>query len=167
MGQKLSFLVLLCLIGGFAAEQLTATEEADAILGEWNTAPGDHGFGTVKIEKVNGKFKGTIVSLSEPNYPADDEEGMGGQPKLDRNNPSNSLKTKPIIGLELLKGFEYAGKGKWKNGTIYDPENGKTYKCKITFEDKDTLNVRGYIGFSLLGRTTKWTRTPKQSTELK
>ena len=52
----------------------------------------------------------------------------------------------------------YDGDGLWKKGTIYDPDNGKTYKCKLRLVSDDVLNVRGYIGVSLIGRTSQWTR---------
>ena len=50
------------------------------------------------------------------------------------------------------------GDNVWKGGTIYDPEEGKTYRCKMTLTDVDILRVRGFIGISLLGRTTVWKR---------
>ena len=53
------------------------------------------------------------------------------------------------------------GGNTWAKGTIYDPEDGKTYKCKMTLTDPKTLGVRGYIGISLIGRTTVWTRYVK------
>jgi uncharacterized protein (DUF2147 family) len=46
----------------------------------------------------------------------------------------------------------------WKGGTIYDPDNGKLYKCKMTLTEPKRLEVRGYIGFSFIGRTVVWTR---------
>jgi len=58
--------------------------------------------------------------------------------------------------------FEYVGKGKWKNGYIYDPDNGKTYRCKAQLKG-DTLKVRGFIGVSLLGRNSEWTRVAEPS----
>ena len=62
------------------------------------------------------------------------------------------------MGLELMTGFKFDGKGTWKKGTIYDPDNGKTYKCKIKVGDDGALNGRGFIGVSMLGRTSVWTR---------
>ena len=60
-----------------------------------------------------------------------------------------------------LKAFDYDAKDKeWVDGTIYDPKNGKTYKCFIWFEEDDdiTLHVKGFIGFALLGREVEWKR---------
>jgi uncharacterized protein (DUF2147 family) len=98
------------------------------------------------------------VWLAEPVYPADDEEGMAGQEKVDRENPDEALRNKPIVGLVIVKGFEFDGKDTWRKGTIYDPDNGKTYKSKMKLESPDVLKVRGFIGISLIGRTTQWTR---------
>lgn len=94
---------------------------------------------------------GKVVWLEEPN----NEEG---EPKKDINNPVESKQENPVLGMDLLKGFEKTDEDTWENGTIYDPNKGKTYKCKLTLEGKDQLNVRGFIGFSLLGRTEEWTR---------
>jgi uncharacterized protein (DUF2147 family) len=63
-----------------------------------------------------------------------------------------------LIGLVILKDFAFNGKDKWEDGTIYDPNNGKTYSCVIRLKNESALEVRGYIGISLLGRTEVWTR---------
>jgi len=98
------------------------------------------------------------VWLKEPFYPTGDAQGMAGKPKVDRNNPDVALRSRPLIGLPLVSGFHFAGADEWTGGTIYDPENGKTYSCKITLMSNGSLKVRGYIGISLFGRTTAWTR---------
>jgi uncharacterized protein (DUF2147 family) len=60
----------------------------------------------------------------------------------------------------VLKNFVFDGKDEWEDGTIYDPKNGKTYSCYIRYaEYPNLLKIRGYIGVSLLGRTTYWTKT--------
>lgn len=134
-----------------------ADNKADAILGIWIT---EGGKSHVEITLRNGHYEGRIVWLKEPDYPADDQQGMAGKPKVDRENPDSGLRTRPIIGLPLLSGFRYAGDNVWTDGSIYDPESGKTYRCKMTLMKNGELKVRGYIGFSLFGRTTVWTRLP-------
>ncbi len=63
------------------------------------------------------------------------------------------------MGLQIVSGMEFAGDNLWKNGKVYDPKNGKTYNAKITMVSPTQLNLRGSIvGFSLLGRTEKWTK---------
>ena len=74
------------------------------------------------------------------------------------NNPDLNLRKKPVLGLEIVKGFAYAGDSKWVDGKVYDPKNGKTYSGKMTLVSPNQLNLRGFIGISLLGRTTTWTR---------
>lgn len=149
-------LLLLCL----TMPLLATAADPDAILGVWTTAEGKS---KVEITKKDGQYRGKIVALKEPLYPSDPNdkqyvEGRAGQPKVDRNNPDEKLRERPIIGMELMGGFKHDGDDVWSGGTIYDPESGKTYKCKMTLVSSNELKVRGYIGVSLLGRTTVWTR---------
>ena len=132
----------------------------DAILGLWATDPeGGGGEAHVEIIKENGRYLGKIIWLAEPVYGPDDPDGPEGKPKTDTNNPDPDRRNDPVIGLVIVEDFVYKGDGAWHKGTIYDPDNGKTYKCKITFGDTEkVLKVRGFIGFSMIGRTTYWTR---------
>jgi uncharacterized protein (DUF2147 family) len=133
--------------------QISAQEvKADDILGVWLNEDKD---AHVEIYKESDKYYGKIIWLKTPIR----EET--GKPKLDRENEDESLRSRPVMGLLLLNEFTFDGDDEWEDGTIYDPKNGKTYKCYMEFEDednKDVLKVRGFIGFSLLGRTTYWTR---------
>lgn len=105
----------------------------------------------IRIYKAtNGKFYGTIIWLKEPN--------RNGKPKMDDNNTDAAKRHQPLLNLLVLKGFEKEDDNMYEDGTIYDPKNGKTYSCKITYKG-NTLNVRGYIGISLIGRTAIWERT--------
>ena len=159
MGRLVTALVLV--VG--LALPVVAAEGGDAIVGLWLTAPSDNGRARVEVREVEeGRYDGSIVWLEKPTYPEDDERGMGGQKRVDRENPDPELRQRPILGLKIVEGFEYAGDKQWKDGTIYDPENGKTYRAKAKLEG-DTLKVRGFIGFSLLGRTTEWTRVEGES----
>lgn len=135
-------------------------QEGDAILGLWATDPeGGGGEAHVIVTKENGTYTGKIVWLAVPVYPPDDPLGTPGEKKTDLNNPDPERQKDPVIGLVIVKDFVYKGKGQWHKGTIYDPDNGKTYKCKIKYGDNEKiLKVRGFIGVSLLGRTTYWTR---------
>ena len=76
---------------------------------------------------------------------------------MDSKNPDESLKARKLMGLQILSGFRYAGDETWEAGKIYDPKNGKTYSCKMRLEGEN-LKIRGFIGISLLGRTTVWSR---------
>ena len=153
-------LVILLMGMALVAAGPVAAQDGDAILGVWATDPeGAGGQGHVEVYKEDGKYFGKIIWLAEPVYPADDPKGPPGEKRTDLNNPDPDLQDRPVIGLLITKDFVYNGKGLWHKGTIYDPDNGKTYKCKIKFgKNEKVLKVRGFIGISLLGRTTYWTR---------
>ncbi len=124
--------------------------KSDDILGIWLNEDKD---AHVEIYKEGDIYFGKIIWLDEPN-----EEN--GEPKLDDENEDESLRSRPVMGLLLLRDFVF-DEDEWEDGRVYDPKNGKDYKCYMEFpdeDDKDNLKVRGYIGFSLLGRTTYWTR---------
>jgi uncharacterized protein (DUF2147 family) len=105
----------------------------------------------VQIYKTSGgTYEGKIVWLGKPNYP-------DGTPKMDKNNPDPKLRTVKTIGLVLVKGFKYDEKAdEWIDGKIYDPDEGKTYSCKLKFETDTKLRVRGYVGIPALGKTMIW-----------
>ncbi len=137
------FLLLLVLLG----TRFCALAQADQIEHLWYNEEK-----TAKIQvykATDGKFYGKIVWLQTPD--------RDGKPKTDINNPDEKRRNDPELGLVILKGFGKNGDHGYQDGTIYDPKNGKTYSCKMTLNGNQ-LDVRGYIGFSLLGRTTKWTR---------
>lgn len=124
------------------------SDAADKITGEWYTTDKK---AKVKIYRAkNDKYYGKIVWLKEPN----DENG---KPKVDKENPDASKRNEPIVGSLILQGFEYKGDNQWEEGEIYDPESGSTYSCNIELQKDGKLKVRGYIGFSLIGRTEYWT----------
>jgi len=140
--------LLLLLVSVTSVISAAFATPSDDVVGIWLNATGK---GKIQVYKENGTYYGKIVWLREP-------LNEKGQPKLDTNNPNNSLKSKPIVGAIILRDFEFKD-GEWTNGKIYDPESGKDYKCYMRFRDANTLNVRGYIGISMIGRTEVWTRT--------
>lgn len=133
-----------------AHTRLSATDaHADSCIGVWLTGTGK---AKVKIFKdAAGKYHGKIVWLRDPL----NEEG---KPKVDKNNPDDAKKKTPLLGLQNMRNFVYEGDKKWIDGQIYDPENGSDYSCKMELTDDNTLEVRGYIGVSLFGRTDVWKR---------
>jgi uncharacterized protein (DUF2147 family) len=158
--QRALILAGLALLGLVA---VAAADEGDAILGFWQTEPSTAGPAHVEIVRSGTTYSGHIVWVERPTYPADDEGGMAGQTIVDRNNPDEARRRAPIIGLVIVRDFVYAGDNQWKDGFIYDPDNGKTYRCKARLEG-ETLKLRGYIGISLLGRNTIWTRVKPPAT---
>lgn len=145
MKKLVGVLMAICLTFGLNAQN---SDNGDKILGVWKTGSGK---GHIQITKYGDKYGGKIIWLKEPNY-------ADGTPKKDKKNPDPAKQNNPTLGLNNLLGFSYEGKGKYENGSIYDPENGKTYSCVMTLENDNTLKVRGYIGISLIGRTDTWTR---------
>ena len=125
-----------------------STTFAQSVLGKWKTIDDETGQAKsiVEIYEANNKVYGKIIEIFD----------------VARKNDlckecSGSDKDKPIQGMIILRGLskdddEYSG------GKIIDPKNGKTYKCTISLESKDKLKIRGYIGFSLIGRSQFWVR---------
>jgi len=140
---------------------------ADSILGLWKTEPKEGKWSRVEVYESEDKVHGRIIWLSEPVYGADDPMGMDGQPEVDRNNPDESLQGRPLLDMELMRDFTFNGKNKWEDGRIYDPQNGKTYRCKLTLKDANTLELFGYIkvGFVKLGRNSTWLRLTDEDDE--
>ena len=118
------------------------------IEGVWLSADGT---GWIKIELGANGPVGSIAG-------SPDKSGKRKPSDTDALNPDPALRDRLLLGLTIMDSFTYAGEGKWKSGRIYDPNDGKTYKCKLTLIDENTLEIRGYIGISLLGRTETWTR---------
>lgn len=123
----------------------------DDIVGNWRTKGGES---VIRIERVGAVFQGGILWLKEP---ADKD----GHPKVDKNNPDEKLRSRAILGLQLLRGFRFDGKNTWEDGRIYDPKSGKDYDCTIKLDDNGDLSVHGFIGIALLGRTETWVRASK------
>ena len=121
-----------------------AQQQASDVAGVWETASG----GYVQLYEDNGEWKGTIVG------------SKSGEARYDKNNPDESKRDRRLLGITILEGLEYVGDGEFENGDIYDPNNGKTYKAKATQTGPDTLDARGYIGISLIGKTQTWHRVP-------
>ena len=109
----------------------------------------------VEIRACGEELCGGIVWLREPF----DEHG---RESVDENNPDQTLRNRKILGLQILQGLKPSpdAEDQWTGGTIYDPQSGRTYRCKLRREGRDQLKLRGYWGVSLLGKTTLWTRAP-------
>jgi uncharacterized protein (DUF2147 family) len=145
---------ILALLSTFVLFLITSsftnlTDNPDAIVGVWKTGEGN---AMVRIYKNGEKYQGKVVWLKEPNDPET------GKPKQDKNHPDEANRTRPILGMINIWGFSYKEKNLWDDGNIYDPKNGSTYSCTIKMINPNTLEVRGYIGVSIIGRTDNWTR---------
>ena len=105
----------------------------------------------IRITEAGGVFTGKLEKLLDPT----------AKPDAVCDLCSDERKDKPVVGMTLVKGVKQSDsdKGRWDGGEILDPNNGKTYKVRLTpGEGGKTLAVRGYIGAPLLGRTQTWVR---------
>ncbi len=143
MAQRL----LIWLLAFFSSAVLAESTPA----GLWRTIDDHSGKekSLVRIIEINGEFRGTIERLFRE--PSED-------PNPNCEKCPGDKKNKPVIGMMILTGLK-KDKDQWSGGEILDPQNGKTYKCKVWLEDKGReLHVRGFIGMALLGRTQVWKR---------
>ncbi len=139
MFRKLTTLFFVISLFTIGLQAQTAPQ--DAVVGIWFNAEKD---GKVQIYKQNDKYFGKLIWMKTP--------------RKDTENPDAKLRANDLQGVILLKDFKFTGKS-WEDGTIYDPKNGKTYSCIIKPKGANNLDIRGFVGISLLGRTTSWTRT--------
>lgn len=123
--------------------QTNNLQQGDAIIGQWINPDKSAKF---DIYKKNGKYFGKII-------------WGNSRDTKDSKNPDPNLKKRDLIGLTILNDLVFEDRNTWINGTIYDPNDGKTYTCKLTLTSTNTLDVRGFLGVSLFGRTETWTKT--------
>lgn len=138
-------LLLVALVMSIAS---FAQTDADVILGDWYNQEKD---AVISIYKEDGKYLGKISWMLNPL----DENG---QAKTDPLNPDESLRSRSRMGMVMMYDFVYDGENVWDDGEIYDPKSGNTYSGTMTLTGENTLDLRGYVGISLFGRTSKWTR---------
>ncbi len=138
MTRSLPALVLTAL--GFS---LSPAHAADP-TGVWLTPEGKS---RVQISSCGEALCGKIIALKEPTTP-------DGKPKLDAKNQDAGQRSRPLIGLPLLSGMKPNGE-QWQ-GSIYNPEDGKTYKAKMMLDGASRLNVSGCV--TVFCKTQNWTR---------
>ncbi len=141
-------LLLVCVVAVRAAEK--------DIIGTWDVESKD---AKMEIFKCGDRYCGRLAWLKDPVYTPQEDKARAGRPKLDDNNPNRSLRNRPLLGLQIMSNFRYIGDNRWVDGKVYDPESGNVYSAKMTLVSKDRLDLRGYVLFSLLGRTNTWTRS--------
>jgi uncharacterized protein (DUF2147 family) len=115
------------------------------VLGVWKNPTGS----TIQIFRCGANVCAKVIAISSkaPSH-------------IDSENPNKALRKRPICGLEIGRNFHLTGPDHAEGGKLYDPESGNTYSGSMT-SDGDTLELRGYVGISLFGRTETWTRAQK------
>ena len=120
-------------------------DDPQAVVGFWATQDS-----ILEVAPAGDTLSMRVVALQNPVYLEGEEHGPPGAVRVDVNNPDEALRSRPILGMELLD--EYAFEKKRWGGKIYDPQSGKLYSSTMWVEDGE-LQMRGYIGVSFLGRT--------------
>lgn len=124
------------------------TASSQSIIGKWESVNEETKKveSTIEIYEKSGKFFGKIIEIKDPE-------------KKDAlcNLCEGSLKDKPILGMIIVSDLK-KNQDEWSGGRVLDPKNGKEYKCTISLKDENTMKLRGYIGFSVFGRTAYWYR---------
>ncbi len=122
----------------------SAFADAASPYGKWSM-----GKVMVKVTDCGGGLCGSIIGLKEPISKID------GKPKVDRENPDESKRKRPLIGLDIMIGMKPAGDGQWK-GAIYNPDDGKTYSATVRL-DGETMKVKGCV-LGILCKTNNFVR---------
>jgi len=140
-----SWLVVLSLFVGL---QSLAQNE---ILGTWYN---DIKSSKIEVYEEKGLYYGRIIWLEDP------ANSDGSTPRVDEFNEDPALAKRQLMNLVILKELKWnASEKEWQEGTIYDPNNGKTYECYCLLQEDGTLYFKGYVlGITWLGRSTVWTR---------
>jgi|UniRef100_UPI00404757EE uncharacterized protein (DUF2147 family) len=124
------------------------TVSSQSILGKWASVHEN----TRNIESVIEIYEegdiifGKIIAISDPS-----------RKNALCNLCEGNLKDQPILGMVIVRDLKQ-DKDEWSGGRVLDPKNGKEYKCTISLKDENTMKLRGYIGFSVFGRTAYWYR---------
>ncbi|QEH42754.1 DUF2147 domain-containing protein [Chitinophaga sp. XS-30] len=122
-------------------------QQADAITGTWLNEEKD---AKVQVYRNGNNYYGKLVWIK------DAYEDDGKTLRKDSKNPDAALRNRNLINLVILRNFVFDD-GEWTDGKIYDPKSGKTYSSKMKLQG-NTLEIRGYVGISMFGRTTVWTK---------
>lgn len=125
--------VLAIAVFGFAGVAGNAFAGTPA-TGVWKL---DNGKVTVKVSPCGGNLCGTVIGLKKPR---DDK----GRPRLDKENPDKALRSRPVIGLTILSNMKPDGSNRW-NGTIYNPDDGNTYRSRMKLQNASTMKVEGCV----------------------
>ena len=150
MSLKANAALLLALTSIPMLAPRVAAAPAAKEIGIWYDDTGD---GAIKIEPCGEKLCGKLVWLKQP---LNDK----GQPLFDRHNSDESKRKRPICGLPIFGDLARQADGSWDSGWVYDPHEGKSYSFTFALAGADKLQVTGYLGMKLLGKTMVWTRAP-------
>ncbi len=123
--------------------------QSQSVTGKWKTIDDETGkpASFVEIYEQDGSLYGKVLEILKE----------GTEPDAICDKCSDDRKDQPIVGMQIIRRLKKKG-DQWAGGTILDPNNGKEYKCYLELVEDNKLKLRGYIGFSLIGRTQYWYR---------
>ena len=127
---------------------VSAADERSTVVGFWASDTS-----IFEIQLVEDSLQGVVRALRNPNYLEEENTGRTGEPRTDDNNPDESLRTRPILGISMFS--EYRFDDQWQ-GKIYDPESGNTYQSLMKINRDKNLEIRGYVGMPMFGRTAEF-----------
>lgn len=142
--------VLMFISANAIAQTATNTKPPEAPVGLWQHNRDDGSISAwIRISQLPD---GTVVGDIEKNF------AVPGEPlQTTCQKCTGELLDKPLIGMRIMNNIRWNG-SEWTDGSILDTSSGTLYSLTITQADENTLNLRGYVGFSLFGRTAVWTR---------
>lgn len=144
--KKLFFATVLLLI----STATFAQQPAEKILGIWESVDADPKL-RFEFYQSDNKFFGKLL------YASNMFETDGKTPKKDFKNPDKKLRDRSRYGITNITDLVYED-GEYTGGTLYNPEEGRKHSVKARLKNANELDFRGYIGFSLLGKTMKFKR---------
>ena len=136
--------IAAALLGGSLGTGLAADP-----MGTWHT---EEGKATVRIAACGPALCGTIISLKAANDPDT------GKPQLDNHNVDASLRSRPMVGVQVVLGMKPSGTANKWSGQVYNAEDGKTYSGSLTLQDANTIKLEGCILGGLVCKAATWTR---------
>jgi len=105
----------------------------------------------IEIAPCGDRLCAKIVWFKRPN-------GDNGQPLADVKNKDPALRTRPLLGLDVLQGLRAVGENNWEDGEVYNPDDGVNYRTRMSIDNAGDLRIRAFVLLPLLGHTLTWTR---------
>jgi uncharacterized protein (DUF2147 family) len=145
-GLGIMLLFILCAGNGIAT-----TSNCDQIIGMWMASEKNI---VVQVYKDGDSFKASIVWFDDS-----DDKTRPMDARLDYKNPDKTLRTRKVLGMQVLKNLEYkASSNSWENGVIYDAKNGHEWNSCASIDNEGVLKVTGYWHFKFIGKSMKFSR---------
>jgi uncharacterized protein (DUF2147 family) len=159
---------ILCFLGVSMCLLILSANPAQAdngsgLVGDW-VLPDGSAIIRITASEQDERLTGRVISLLRPEFSVVDGYGQPGRSRQDIKNGDRSARSRPVIGMEIARKLQFDGEF-WR-GEIYDPGSGNSYRCYISLVGDDFAKVRGYIGFSLLGRTMHWQRRASYNAQM-